>query len=148
MSLTTPSEIGSRLERIRRIEGLSQAEFCDVLDISRTSLQNYVRGDREIPLSILATLLERFAVDPVWMMYGDVPEFGMRQKSSILAEIRTIGMALERRADERDITLTAEERWKLVSQVYTAFSLQNDPGRSVSQTSFIIDQMIESNGYS
>lgn len=140
--------IGHRLERVRRMEGVSQGEFCKELGISRTSLQNYVRGDRDIPISVLATLLEMYAVDPIWMMYGDESDVGMRHKADILAEIRNIGLALERRAEERGFTLSVEDRWRLVSQIYTAHILQNGRfGEKRAADHFLVDSMLENHGY-
>ncbi|MFS4439514.1 helix-turn-helix domain-containing protein [Paracoccaceae bacterium GXU_MW_L88] len=137
--------IGHRLERVRRMEGVSQGKFCEILGISRTSLQNYVRGDRDIPISVLATLLEQYAVDPIWMMYGDESDVGMRHKADILAEIRNIGIALERRAEERRIVLSVEERWRLVSQIYTAHILQSVRfGERRAAEHFLVDSMLES----
>lgn len=148
MQRSESQEIGSRLERVRRMEGLSQGKFCDALEISRTSLQNYVRGDRELPLSVLARLLEQFAIDPVWIMYGDDSAVGMQHKSKILTEIRSIGIAVEKRAVARNMVLTTEERWRLVTQIYTALMLVETADKQIPPNDFILDQMFESNGYS
>lgn len=148
MVQSSSQEIGQRLERVRRIEGLSQGKFCEALGISRTSLQNYVRGDRDIPLPVLAMLLEKFATDPIWLMYGDESDVSMRHKSGILAEIRSIGIALEERAALRSIVLSGEERWRLVSQIYTALLLNGSADQKAPPNDFILDQMLENNGHS
>ncbi len=148
MSELAKKMIGSRLDEVRKREGLSQGEFCKALGISRTSLQNYVRGGRDIPTSILARLLELYSVDPSWMIQGDISETALRNKSEILAQIRAIGLAVENRAAEREIALSPEERWRVTSQLYTVAVVQTgkaDIERSTSN--FVLDQVFESNGY-
>ncbi|MEP2527661.1 MAG: helix-turn-helix transcriptional regulator [Shimia thalassica] len=147
MIQSSSQEIGQRLERVRRIEGLSQGKFCEALGISRTSLQNYTRGDRDLPLPVLAVLLEKFATDPIWLMYGDESNVSMRHKSSLLAEIRGIGIALEERAAQRGIVLSGEERWRLVSQIYTALLMNGNADQKALPNDFILDQMLENNGH-
>lgn len=140
--------IGERLERVRKRQGLSQHDFSSALGISRSSLLNYVRGDRDIPTSILAKLLELYSVDPSWMVQGDASDATFRQKSDILAQIRQISMAVERRAAERAIPLTPEERWQLTSQLYTLAIVQEDAADIDSaKGNFALDQVFANNGF-
>lgn len=140
--------IGDRLEMVRKREGLSQSAFCEALGISRSSLLNYVRGDRDIPTSILAKLLELYSVDPSWMVRGSNSEAALRQKSNILSEIKKISLAVERRATERGITLSPEERWQLTSQLYTLAIVQEEAGDIDSpKGKFSLDQVFANNGY-
>lgn len=148
MANSAQESIGQRLDKVRKREGLSQGAFCNALGISRSSLQNYVNGNRDIPTSILAKLLELYSVDPSWMIQGDVSEVAMRQKSDILAQIREIGMAIECRAEDRQIALSTEERWRLTSQLYTLAIVQSGTVNTERSTSdFFLDQMFANNGF-
>lgn len=140
--------IGERLDIVRKREGFSQAEFAELLGISRSSLQNYLKDERDIPTSILSKLLEKLSIDPSWMIQGDVSESAMQQKSNILQQIKEIGLAVEKRASELDIRLTADERWRLVSQIYAMAIVQNAEFSMQQATSnFFIDTMFRNNGY-
>lgn len=148
MAESAQENIGQRLDQVRKREGLSQGVFCDALGISRSSLQNYANGNRDLPTSILAKLLELYSVDPSWMIQGDVSEIAMRQKSDILAQIREISMAIEHRADDQQIILSSEERWRLTSQLYTLAIVQSGTVNTDRSTSdFLLDQMFANNGF-
>lgn len=141
--------IGKRLDSIRRREGLSQSAFCSALSISRTSLQNYVKGEREIPASTLALLLEKWSIDPAWMMEGDSSDTAMKRKAEILQQIKDIGMALESRAEEKGIELSSDERWRLVSQIYTIAIIQTGAfDTEKAKSDFFIDSVFTNNGIS
>lgn len=140
--------IGERLDRVRKRQGLSQKDFCTALGISRSSLLNYVRGDRDMPTSILAKLLELYSVDPSWMVKGDASDATLRQKSDILAEVRKISLAVERHAAERSTPLTPEERWKLISQFYTLAIVHEEAANIDSAKGrFALDQAFQNNGF-
>lgn len=79
----------------------------------------YTRGDREIPASTLAVLLEKYGVDPFWMIAGDQPGMILKEASMVLGEIRRIYENVEEREAAIGMSLTADERWRAVSQIYT-----------------------------
>lgn len=62
--------MGERFNSIRLREGLTQNAYSEVLGISRRACQLYVKGEREVPASILNALYEKFGVDPIWMLRG------------------------------------------------------------------------------
>lgn len=140
--------VGERLDLVRRREGLSQEAFAQLLGVSRSSLKYYIGDERDIPTSVLATLLEKLSVDPSWMISGDVSEAAMKQKTAILEQIREIGLAIELRATELSVKLTPDERWRLVSQIYTMAIVQNSEFPTQNVTSnFFLDTMFRNNGY-
>jgi transcriptional regulator with XRE-family HTH domain len=142
------STIGQRLDLVRKREGLSQGAFAELLGISRSSLQNYLKDERDIPTSILGKLMENLSIDPSWVIQGEISEAAMKQKSKILGQIKEIGLAIEGRANDLNIKLTPEERWRLVSQVYTMAIVQNDDLSYDKVTNnFFVDSMFKSNGY-
>lgn len=136
--------IGERLEATRRTTGLTQSDFCNILGIGRTSYSYYIRGEREVPVSVLAILFEKYSVDPFWMIYGEHSDQAMQRKSNALHEIREIGIAVENRAKDRGIELSADERWRIIAQVYT-LSIVNDDRVDIGSNrgDFLIDNFME-----
>lgn len=68
MTNSRPEDIGERLKQLRK--GASLQEFADRLGVGETDYAAYEAGRREIPSSLLVSLLERCAVDPVWLLTG------------------------------------------------------------------------------
>lgn len=140
--------IGGRLELIRKREGLSKGAFAEFLGISRTCLHNYLKDDRDIPTSVLSKLLEKLSIDPLWMIQGDLSESAMQKKMHIFQQIKEIGLAIERRANRLDIQLTADERWRLLSQVYITTIAPNAEISTQQVTSdFFLNVVFGNNGY-
>ncbi len=140
--------IGDRLEATRKSEGLTQSDFCAILGIGRTSYSYYVRGERDVPVSVLSLLFEKYSIDPFYMIYGEHSDQAMQRKSSALNEIRDIGIAVENRAKEKGVELTADERWRVISHIYT-LSIVNDEQVDVASNrgEFLIDNFMETSGY-
>lgn len=79
-SLSTPevnSEIGARLAAIRATTGLVQADFASPLGLTARAYANYERGEREVPVALFRALIEKYKIDPVWLLVGpgDAPIF-------------------------------------------------------------------------
>lgn len=69
-----PSEtIGTRLRSSRDNLGLTQAQMAEKLGIGLSSYQCYERGERDIPSSVLVTLVG-VGVDATWLLTGCVAE--------------------------------------------------------------------------
>jgi hypothetical protein len=68
MDGTGPAEVGSRLQQIRNQR--TRKEFADELGVGGADYVFYETGKREIPVSLLVTLLEKCAVDPAWVLTG------------------------------------------------------------------------------
>ncbi len=62
--------IGGRLATLREQFRLSQKEFAAKLGVSLRAYQNYERGEREIPASLIRALYDTFKVQPVWLLLG------------------------------------------------------------------------------
>lgn len=144
----TADSIGERLDTVRKREGFSQHGFAQALGISRSTLQNYLKGDRDIPTSILSILLEKFSVDPSWMIRGSTSSAAMQEKASDFEQLREIGMAIEKRVIVLGLELTPEERWRLISQVYTLSIVQSGKLDTQQATNdFFIDNMVANNDF-
>lgn len=115
--MTRESGIGARLEQIRQSSGTSQADFAASLGISRTTLHNYAREERDLPAAVLAKLLELYRADPLWVLDG---EAGIQNREGeIMQELGLIFEAVERRVVERDLRLSAKKRWMIVCRLYS-----------------------------
>jgi transcriptional regulator with XRE-family HTH domain len=68
MTNSTPEDIGERLKQLRK--GASLQEFANHLEVGEADYTAYEAGRREIPTSLLVRLLDRCAVDPVWVLTG------------------------------------------------------------------------------
>lgn len=114
-----PSEpsIGERLEQVRRTANASQTDFATSLGISRTTLHNYVRGERDLTVPVLAKLLEIYQADPLWILKGDA---GIQNREG--TTLQALGDILERveqRLNERNERLGTRKRWMIVCRLYT-----------------------------
>ena len=64
-------DVGSRLDAIRKASGMTQGTMCEALNVSRTSYQNYVRNERDMPMSLVKIVIEQFDLDADWFLFGD-----------------------------------------------------------------------------
>ncbi|MGD9918452.1 MAG: helix-turn-helix domain-containing protein [Paenirhodobacter sp.] len=116
-ALPLASSIGERLDQVRRTANASQADFAAKLGISRTTLHNYTKGERDIPVPVLAKLLEVYRADPLWILDG---ETGIQSRESdILRELGDILEQVEERLEKRRMRLGTKKRWMIVCRLYT-----------------------------
>jgi transcriptional regulator with XRE-family HTH domain len=115
--LSTEASIGDRLDQLRRANELSQAGFASALGVSRTTLHNYARGEREMPAAVLAKLLELYRADPLWVLDGE--EGIQSRETQIMDELGSILMQVEERLEERSMRLGIKKRWMIVCRLYT-----------------------------
>ncbi|MCF6430431.1 helix-turn-helix transcriptional regulator [Leisingera sp. MMG026] len=116
-ALSTESPIGERLEQVRRTANASQTDFAASLGISRTTLHNYARGERDLTVPVLAKLLEVYQADPLWILDGDT---GVQNREE--GALQALGDILERveeRLTERGERLGTRKRWMIVCRLYT-----------------------------
>lgn len=115
--MSSTSGIGARLEQIRLASGMLQAEFAASLGISRTTLHNYAREERDLPAAVLAKLLELYRADPLWVLDG---ETGIQNRETeIMDELGLIFEAVEGRIADRKLRLTAKKRWMVICRLYS-----------------------------
>lgn len=62
--------VGDRLGAVIRSSKLTHAEFGSVVGISRTTLHNYIKGERDIPLSVVQKVILEFELDSEWFLFG------------------------------------------------------------------------------
>lgn len=102
-------EMAERLEFVRKNEGLSQEAFSQRLGISRGAYQHYIRGGREIPSSVMASLLREFDIDPYWMLRGDDRGASSRTEEILVENATKIVLALLDAYKEQNIAWTEEK---------------------------------------
>lgn len=112
------SGLGHRLAAVRNMARLSQQEMSQKLGISRSAYQNYERGQRDLTAQLLLDIYESFDVDPLWMLEGDSEDGKSRRHEEIAASYRKIGIAVERRIIDRDLSVTPEKKWDAIEFLY------------------------------
>jgi transcriptional regulator with XRE-family HTH domain len=65
--------IAYRLKRVRLVHELTQLEFTSILGVSARSYKNYELGDRELPISLAASVCAAFSIDANWLLLGIGP---------------------------------------------------------------------------
>lgn len=70
------SNIGEKIYKIRKSEGLSRRELSELTGISASNIRNYESLGRQIPAETLTILLEhaRFEKYTLWLMTGKTNE--------------------------------------------------------------------------
>lgn len=115
--MLTGTSIGDRIEQVRRSSGASQGDFAASLGISRTTLHNYTRDERDLPTSVLAKLLEVYRADPLWILDGDA---GVQNRlAEVMEELGDILGQVEARAEARKMRIGTRKRWMIVCRLYT-----------------------------
>lgn len=61
---------GERLRKFRKALKLTQIELAKILDISKTTLRRYERGESEITKTLAYALNALFGLNPDWLLYG------------------------------------------------------------------------------
>ena len=79
-------EIGARLKKTRLSGQLSQEAFATALNVALRAYQNYERGEREIPATLIVALHLHFHVDPIWLLTGVSRRAGKTGKAVKLME--------------------------------------------------------------
>lgn len=60
-----------RIRMVREANRLSQLDFAKALDISKSSVEKYERGDRVPASALLHMISDRFSVNEQWLRTGD-----------------------------------------------------------------------------
>ncbi|MCP5048674.1 MAG: helix-turn-helix transcriptional regulator [bacterium] len=70
MNTDTIKSLGLRIRQVRKQLGLVQTQFGHRMGISKSSVINYETGKRIPDALFLIRLLERFDINPKWLMLG------------------------------------------------------------------------------
>lgn len=61
---------GERMAAVRRSIGLNQTDFAHDIGVVLRAYQNWERGEREVPSSVLRKIYERYDIDLAWLLTG------------------------------------------------------------------------------
>lgn len=86
MSTTDDKSIGARLLYFRDKSNLSQKQLADSIGVSLSAYQNYERGDRSVTKDVICALMEKYDLDPTWLLSGKERE-NIGQESDINIEV-------------------------------------------------------------
>lgn len=117
----TVTGLGSRLAAVRSMANLSQEAMAQRLDISRSAYQYYERGERDITGTLLLRVFQEFDIDPLWILEGDTEHGKSRRHDEITQAYRKIGLAVEHRISERDLSVTPEKKWDAIDFLFAEF---------------------------
>lgn len=119
------AEVGRRLRSVRKATGdLTQEAFAQELGVHRNTISALEKGEREISGSLLRVLMDRFDLDPAWVLRG--PGDRPRKLDQYIDEDRLVLAAqrAEREIREERLEPTLEERWRFIAALY---DLSSDP---------------------
>jgi len=64
--------VGERLKKVRQEQKISQNEFSEMLNVSRSTYLLVEKGEREINFKMLEALKNEFGVSSDWLLFGEV----------------------------------------------------------------------------
>ena len=67
--------VGLRLDEICKVRNISYDDLANLLEIERATLLIYIAGNKEVPASLLETLMIKMPeINPMWLLlgYGDI----------------------------------------------------------------------------
>jgi len=67
--------IGKRLAKFRSELGLKQKELAEILGKTTSAVANWEVGRASIPLESLIILMDRYDLNPIWLIRGEGPMF-------------------------------------------------------------------------
>jgi transcriptional regulator with XRE-family HTH domain len=70
MSTTDELRPADRLKAVRKRLGKSQAAMAKLLKLSTSGYQNYERGERELPATVIDRAQDELGVNPAWLWDG------------------------------------------------------------------------------
>ena len=122
--LSNPDEnilIGERLAAARELQQLSQVDFAEQLGLSPRAYQNYERGERELPSTVLTALHAVFGIDPLWVLIGQGRESRKSSASNKADVLEVVVVAVETHLQRTSKTLTPVKKARLIKLLYLHF---------------------------
>lgn len=113
--------IGKRLVAVREERKLSQVEFAERLALSPRAYQNYERGEREMPTTVLTALHAEFGIDPLWVLLGSGTTVRKPQSTSKPDVLEAVVIAVEAHLQRTRKTLGPAKKARLIKVLYLQF---------------------------
>lgn len=120
--LATPDsnlDIGSRLVATREAQRLTQVDFATRLGLSPRAYQNYERGEREMPTTVLTALHAEFGIDPLWILIGLDPR--KQVASGALDMLEEVIIGVETHLQRTRKKLSPAKKARLIKVLYLQF---------------------------
>ena len=114
-------EIGRRLCALRESLNLSQVEFAQRIDLSPRAFQNYERGERETPASVIKAIYEVFSVDPLWLLVGPGAAPMRAQRGDDADLLEKVVVSVEQRLARTRRRLEPDKKGRLIKLIYLHF---------------------------
>ena len=114
-------EIGRRLCALRESLNLSQVEFAQRIDLSPRAFQNYERGERETPASVIKVIYEVFSVDPLWLLVGPGAAPMRAQRGDDADLLEKVVVSVEQRLARTRRRLEPDKKGRLIKLIYLHF---------------------------
>jgi transcriptional regulator with XRE-family HTH domain len=67
-------QLGQRLREVRKTQKLTQTEFAAELLLNTTTYKRYENGSRIPDADVCASIVEKYRVDPSWLLFGKSTE--------------------------------------------------------------------------
>ena len=101
------------LMEILKKSGKSQEAFAESLGIKKAAFNNYIKGRREIPNTLMETLAEVYSINPAVFFYEDVPMYisELKTSSNITNKIVSIVEQLNE-SRQNEVYIYAENKLK------------------------------------
>lgn len=113
--------IGERLAAAREAQRLTQVEFAERLDLSPRAYQNYERGERELPTTVLTALHAVFGIDPLWVLIGPGRDPRKAAASGKPDVLEAIVIAVETHLQRTHKKLVPAKKARLIKVLYLHF---------------------------
>jgi transcriptional regulator with XRE-family HTH domain len=117
-----------RIALVRNHFELSQEKMAQRVGLSTRGYQNYERGERETPVSLVRALYDVFSVDPVWLLTGEGAmiadkDVRYRLNQTVLDHVVATVDRIEKRLPKR---LTIRQKARLIGLLYEQSRLLAD----------------------
>lgn len=122
--LPSPDEnilIGERLAAARELQRLSQVEFAEQLGLSPRAYQNYERGERELPSTVLTALHAVFDIDPLWVLIGQSRDSRKSSAPNKADVLEVVVVAVETHLQRVHKTMAPAKKARLIKLLYVHF---------------------------
>ena len=106
-----------RLAAFRNSLGVSQVEFAKKIGLSQSTYKNYETGARKVPVPVLTSLLDNYALDIQWLLTGDKSELSKND----FQYLEDIVVAVMNFNEVEQLRLSSDKIGKLISMIFASY---------------------------
>jgi len=97
-------EVGARLLYCREQSGLNQSQMAESIGVCPGAYQNYERGDRSVTKKVICSLMDKFNVNPNWLLSGREGSSGRLYGAIDLSLLEAIERTFKEETRKNDTT--------------------------------------------